>query len=335
MSTTGGASWNVIDRTMNAYDFRLSSALYTVGSFLDPVTQINKMTVRRSTNGGVSWDQFTLIRDTNSCGYCVLPNPQDSRVIYVGGDVTPATGPSYPVLLKTTDAGATWKRIGSNVINQQYDRIIVLECDRTNPNKVFAATFYGIYLTTDAGSTWSILTTSVGSVNSLAIDPTNSNNVFVATSNGVLLTTNGGTTWQSSNENLTDLTVQSIEYDATNKVLYAGTKYGGLFRRNLATAPTSVDETVGAIPGEYALHDAYPNPFNPSTTISYSLPKAVHVSLRVFNTLGQEVASLVKGEKDAGTYHVTWNAASMPSGVYIYRLEAGEFVESKKLTLLR
>ena len=323
---------------MISYNFRNSGGLYTVGYIQDPVTYINKMTIRKSTDDGVSWNQFTVMSDTSGRGYCVLPNPQDSRVIYVGGYVTPASGPNHPVLFKTTDAGVTWKRIGTSVINQQWDLLNVLECDKTNTNKVFAGTSNALYLSTDAGSTWSCVTTSVGyvHVNGLVIDPTNSNNVFVATSyNGVLLSTNGGTTWRTFNENLTNVNVESIEYDAANMVLYAGTQTGGVFRRNLATAPTSVNETVATIPGEYALHDAYPNPFNPSTTITFGLPKNCFVRLSVFSLLGERVAVLVSQELQAGYYRTMWNAADMPTGVYIYRLEAGEFVESKKLTLLK
>jgi hypothetical protein len=78
----------------------------------------------------------------------------------------------------------------------------------------------------------------------------------------------------------------------------------------------------------------YPNPFNPSTTISYTLPKAATASLRVFNALGQEVASLANERKEAGYHQASWYA-NVPSGIYFYRLQAGEFVETKKMILLR
>jgi|GEM_PF-858821 len=96
---------------------------------------------------------------------------------------------------------------------------------------------------------------------------------------------------------------------------------------------TAVGEQ-GSLPGDFALEQNYPNPFNPSTTISYQLPKVSVVSLRVFNMLGQVVATLVNEKKEAGHYRTTWNA-NVPSGVYFYRLLAGEYVETKKMTLLR
>jgi hypothetical protein len=96
---------------------------------------------------------------------------------------------------------------------------------------------------------------------------------------------------------------------------------------------TGVEKTP-AIPKEFALLQNYPNPFNPSTTISYSLPKTVNVTLRILNTLGQEVAKLVDGQKSPGYYQVEWNA-NAPSGTYFYQLQAGDFVETKKMIIIR
>jgi parallel beta-helix repeat protein len=88
------------------------------------------------------------------------------------------------------------------------------------------------------------------------------------------------------------------------------------------------------VPKSHHLYQNFPNPFNPSTTIRYSLPKTADVSLRIFNTLGQEVALLVNEQKATGYYQSTWNA-DVPSGIYFCRLQAGDFVETRKLVLLR
>jgi hypothetical protein len=89
------------------------------------------------------------------------------------------------------------------------------------------------------------------------------------------------------------------------------------------------------IPGGYQLEQNFPNPFNPSTKIEFNLPQAEFVVLKVFNSLGQEIATIVNGLRQAGNYTVTWNAGFAPSGVYFYRLSAGNFLETKKLLLLR
>jgi hypothetical protein len=109
---------------------------------------------------------------------------------------------------------------------------------------------------------------------------------------------------------------------------------GGVWRRPLSEMVTSVNKLTDPMPVKFSLAQNYPNPFNPSTTISYSLPKTAFVSLRIFNTLGQEVATLVNEQKEAGYYQVRWNAV-VPSGIYFYQLQAGEFVETKKMILLK
>ena len=97
--------------------------------------------------------------------------------------------------------------------------------------------------------------------------------------------------------------------------------------------PTSA--IAGEIPTEFKLLQNYPNPFNPSTTVRYGLPQRSTVELTLFNMLGQQVATLVNGEQEAGYHEVRLNGASLASGVYFYRLKAGSFLETKKLILVR
>jgi lysophospholipase L1-like esterase len=97
--------------------------------------------------------------------------------------------------------------------------------------------------------------------------------------------------------------------------------------------PTGVN-SVKAIDG-YILGQNYPNPFNPATTVSFSVPTQSFVSLKVYDTLGREVSTLLSGQLFAGMYSRQWNTAGLSSGVYFYRLQAGDFVETKKMLLLR
>jgi len=108
----------------------------------------------------------------------------------------------------------------------------------------------------------------------------------------------------------------------------------GLITRLHSAKVTSVEEEL-SIPDEITLSQNYPNPFNPSTTIKFSLPSSGYASLKIYNTLGEQVAVLLDKELNTGSFEVEWNAIGLPSGVYFYRLQAGKFVETKKMTLMK
>jgi Ice-binding-like/Secretion system C-terminal sorting domain len=102
---------------------------------------------------------------------------------------------------------------------------------------------------------------------------------------------------------------------------------------------STVEVAISSAPAAFALSQNYPNPFNPSTVISYQVPVNSQVTLKVYNMLGQEVATLVNGPQEAGVYTVSFNTSKgtlgLSSGVYVYRLEAGSFVSTKKLVLMK
>jgi hypothetical protein len=99
---------------------------------------------------------------------------------------------------------------------------------------------------------------------------------------------------------------------------------------------TNVEDQGNLIlPKEYKLEQNYPNPFNPTTKIKYSIPTNDFVSIKVYNLVGEEVATLVNEEKSIGNYEVDFNAAALSSGVYFYRIQAGSFIETKKMILLK
>jgi hypothetical protein len=98
---------------------------------------------------------------------------------------------------------------------------------------------------------------------------------------------------------------------------------------------TGVADGAGGLPFQFALMQNYPNPFNPSTTITYELPQRSHVALTVFNMLGQQVATLLQGEQEAGFHESVFDGSGLASGVYLYRLTAGGYVGTRKLVLVR
>jgi hypothetical protein len=97
---------------------------------------------------------------------------------------------------------------------------------------------------------------------------------------------------------------------------------------------SGIEQLTGDIK-TYSLSNNYPNPFNPSTTISYSIPELSFTTLKVYDVLGSDVITLVNEEKPAGSYEVELNANNLPSGIYFYRIQAGNFTQTKKMMLLK
>jgi hypothetical protein len=110
---------------------------------------------------------------------------------------------------------------------------------------------------------------------------------------------------------------------------------GNIGRDSVFVTRVAVDGIVELIPEGFGMLQSYPNPFNPSTTIKYSIPQSSHVRLEVFDLLGSRVAILIDKIQEAGTHQETWTPDNLASGVYLYKIEAGNYVDIKKMTLLR
>ncbi len=116
---------------------------------------------------------------------------------------------------------------------------------------------------------------------------------------------------------------------------FAGTAYNGVWRRTLPGL-TGVDNHDGPKkPDNFSLKQNYPNPFNPETTIEYSVPEGEMVTLKIYNLLGQEMKTLVNGYTSPGTYKIKFDASDLSSGIYYYRMEAGDFMQAHRMILMR
>lgn len=128
------------------------------------------------------------------------------------------------------------------------------------------------------------------------------------------------------------------EYRYSDKELFVG---GSKFQYRLKQIDTdgsfeySDVVEVEVVPVQYELSQNYPNPFNPSTTIRFSLPQATQLKINLYNMLGEQITTIADGMFEAGYHKVTFNASSLPSGTYIYRLESSEFVQVKKMILIK
>jgi hypothetical protein len=192
--------------------------------------------------------------------------------------------------------------------------------------------------TTDGGGTWTTQPSgSLAQLQAICFADNNTGFAVGGTSSGtggvILRTTDSGTSWTSQPYGSTT-TIYGVS-SASTTVGAVGAN--GLILRTNTGGATAVEQDLNRFrdgPNDFRLEQNYPNPFNPSTTISFSLPRTAVATLRIFNALGQEVALLANERKEAGYYQVTWDA-TVPSGIYFYSLRAGEFLQTKKMMVLK
>ncbi len=228
----------------------------------------------------------------------------------------------------TTDNGASWTAVNNGLTDTDVNAFAA------SGTSVFAGTWGGgVFLTTDNGANWMKVNNGLTDtyINALAVIGTN---LFAGTLfSGVFLTTDNGANWTAVNSSLSEACVSAFAVSGEN--LFAGTWYEGVWRRPLSEMVTSVEMISGDLPKRFSLSQNYPNPFNPVTTISFTLPSKSFVSLKIFDSVGREVAVLVSRELPAGNHSRRWIARGLSSGVYFCRLQAGSFAETKKLLLIR
>lgn len=265
----------------------------------------------------------------------------------------------------SVDLDSTWKEISGSFEFFSNSSLKVLGNNILISNYCSNAQIYAIYLTSDYGNTWK----NVGPFY-IAQTVTNGSIALGITVGGVMRSSDNGLTWEMANNGLPNLIGSSItmsnnsiyifgnlfdvfkssdngsnwalaigiptrgfELSATDKYLFY--VYSGSLYKTSIAALTEVNKNDKQNDMSYGLAQNYPNPFNPSTTISFSIPNESHVTLKIYDVLGREVATLVNGNFKAGGYTKTWNATSVSSGIYFYRLEAGNYSETKKLNLIK
>ena len=191
----------------------------------------------------------------------------------------------------------------------------------------------GVFLSTNNGTNWTEV--NYGLINKYVRTLTISNsNLFAGTyGSGVFLLTNNDTSWTEVNTGLGITEISSLIVSDTN--LFAGSYSGNVWRRPLSEMITSVEGSSIDLPIGFVLSQNYPNPFNPSTKIKYSVPHSSKIVIKVYDILGNEIKTLVNKEKARGTYEITWYAKGLPSGVYFYQLKSDNYIETKKMLLLK
>ncbi len=309
----GGATWNAqnsgIDYPINILQFVDANNGWAmdVDNFL------------RTTNGGTTWTVVTT-------------GPTEGLLsLHMLNASTGYLGTTFGNVYKTTNGGASWSMVGSP--GGYYSKIRF-----ANESVGFlAGNGNQITRTSDGGVSWNTIQFNSGMINDIFVKDALTVYV-VGENNTVYRSIDGGMNWarqllnSNNNRNLTSVYFA----DALNGWAVGS---GGVIIHTASGGTIDVRDAAAGKAGSFTLSQNYPNPFNPSTIIDYIVPQSAgqmkHVSLKIYNMLGQEVAVLVDKDLNSGSYKALFNGAGLASGMYLYNLRVGEQSITKKMMLLK
>jgi photosystem II stability/assembly factor-like uncharacterized protein len=318
--------------------------------------------IYKTTNDGVNWTRLTNLPATNADTVSTLLfNSVNRDTVYAGvfgngtlyrttneGQTWDSTGKLLNVALlkdgvfyctkdsgfyRSTDEGATWTKTqtiaqGTTIIKIIAGNSSVYACGWTQQGGTV------VYRSTNSGLNWSLATQSQYFALYFAAD----GNLLFGLGGSVIVSANGGATWQDITSGL-PLGFPSAIAAKDSIVFVSFYEYEGqVWKRSIAGLYAAVPKSPDRNASTFSLSQNYPNPFNPTTTISYSLSKPEVVTLKVYDILGKvgkEVATLVSERKAAGSYEARFDAGKLASGIYFYKLQAGNFTETKKMILVK
>jgi len=332
-TTDGGFNWQ-----LQFYDTSMTKFM----NYLEMFDEMNGMAMGdapsndkpalflKTTNGGVDWISQN---DTSLIG--LVSGDIWRRVDFV--DINTgyffSSGESPQKLYKTSNSGKNWDVINDTIycaVMKSYDENIFLGEDTDGT----------IYRTLDGGQNWE---SENWNFLSWALDieftPGNPSNVWCG-SFALSFSSDTGKTWVKEFDNQDGIIYDIVFTDENTGWFFSG---GGGTLSNIYRTTNgghggivSVDDNESnLLIDNYILEQNYPNPFNPTTTIKYQIPELSFVTLKVYDVLGNEITTLVNEDKPVGTYEFEFSSTGLPSGIYFYQLQAGRFVETKKMVLMK
>ncbi|MBN1352816.1 T9SS type A sorting domain-containing protein [candidate division KSB1 bacterium] len=286
-----------------------------------------------ATNGGESLDGNPV--------FCLAVSHQNSDVAYA------ATAPyqARPGIFRTFDGGISWVNITADLPDRFPGDLAV---DPANDSTVYIVLLgFGsshVFKSIDAGANWSDIGQGLPDLptSAIVIDPEHQQNIYIGNDLGVYVSLDGGANWQEFQEGLPDAVIaMDLAISPVNRKLRVATHGNGAYERDLLDALPSHIAHDKPIARDFVLEQNYPNPFNATTKIRYWLPKSSRVNLIIYNSLGQEVKTLVENKyQEAGNYTINWDGTNnggihVSGNTYIYRLNVDNLSLTKKMTLLK
>jgi photosystem II stability/assembly factor-like uncharacterized protein len=301
----GGNSWHTVytGKTLSRY----SSCHFTDGNtgyFAGDGGRHHDGFILKTSDQGKTWiTQFPGTANDFKSVYFINPDTG-----FAGGD---------GLIAKTTNGGNNWR---IDFFGNEFSSIRFI-----NSSTGFAAEGRFIFKTTNAGDNWYIQDSSLSG---RTIFFSNENTGYIAGDLNMFKTTDKGESWMeyelgpTHGINAIYFTDSVTGYAAGNNFRILKTTNGGM-------------PIPPLLPQSYHLYQNYPNPFNPQTTIMFNLPEASFVKLKVFDITGREISVIVNDFRTAGAHEITFNGSGLPSGIYFYMLETDNFIESKKMALIK
>ena len=283
--------------------------------------------IYKTTDGGDSWNEIYNTSGTDDPSGGIKFFDADYGFI-AGSDMW---------IKYTTDGGDNWNDAVINNLPEDFSMTTDIEDVKIlNANTAFAVGLELLLETTDKGASWNYIDydhSSVTDSSFYTVSFLDDQLAYIGTyEHGLILkTTDGGSSWEEDDTYKDMFRFYSSGFNNHDEV-YFGTSNGYIIKWNIPVTDVKDDNVAVK---DYLLAQNYPNPFNPVTNIRYAISDRQFVTLKVFDVLGNEVAILVNGEKPAGEYTVKFDASNLASGVYIYKIRAGEFTQSKKLVLMK
>jgi len=325
LSTNNGISWQVADNGLNSLHI---NTLFVHKNLVFAGTGDGSGWnggIYCSSDNGISWHDLYKKLDSTA----VLRFADNGNTVFAG---TIFSGSLSNGLYRSLDDGLIWSPSDSGLSGFEIFSLA------TEGDTVYAgavnndADTGSIFISYNNGDTWSPLK-GVFPAN-LSCSVLYGTALFIGTNGGgVTLSTNNGIDWQNVGDGLTDGNIYSLALD--KNYLFAGTDLG-VYRRPLSDfGITAVDEKPIASPAQLSLSQNYPNPFNGMTNVEYRIPNEEQVTLRAYNSLGEEVATLAAGKQSAGAHTVAFNGGEFQNGIYFYRLISGKNVLSGKMAVTK
>jgi photosystem II stability/assembly factor-like uncharacterized protein len=357
-STNGGSGFSYGLNGVSGSDRFNWSTPYIIDPTIPATLYLGTHRVYKSTNRAGSWTPISpdLTNGPPSGNQVygtittIAAAPSDPNVIYVGTDDAN--------VWVTTNAGTNWTKISSSLPSRWVTRVAVDPVNAMTAYVTLSGYRYDEYLphvfrTTDAGINWLDISSNLpdAPVNDIIVDPDSTERLYVGSDVGVFVTENLGSSWSYLGENLPNAPVTDLVLHNPTRTLIAGTYGRSMYSIDLTPVTNTGNEI--AVIKDFVLYQNYPNPFNPSTKIKFTIPdtplsfgEGQGVRLVVYDILGNEIATLINEEKQPGTYEVEFDASSgirnlpagrqgLVSGIYFYQLKAGNYIETKKMVLIK